>query len=262
MPARCSSRPLPAYLLLNYRALGRCGAARRRSTTLARARCVVAVDAYASEEMKRVAHVLLPAGTFAETSGTYVNLEGRWQSQGGAAQAARRVRARRGRSCACSAICWICPASTTSPPSRCAMSSRRGIERRAAPPAACWPRARCRRRPPSAVIDLPMYQIDPVLRRAAPLLRTARWARASAAVRGRRRECADAVCGRQLPAYVHSTLFTLLLTRGADSVGRLPDAVGAQAHRLDADAHRPESRAHLRSSAAAWASRSPMSSSS
>jgi NADH-quinone oxidoreductase subunit G len=40
----------------------------------------------ASEEMKRVAHMLLPAGTFAETSGTYVNLEGRWQSHGGAAK--------------------------------------------------------------------------------------------------------------------------------------------------------------------------------
>ncbi len=30
--------------------------------------------------------MLLPAGTFAETSGTYVNLEGRWQSFGGAAR--------------------------------------------------------------------------------------------------------------------------------------------------------------------------------
>ena len=28
---------------------------------------------------------MLPMGTFAETSGTYVNCEGRWQSQAGAA---------------------------------------------------------------------------------------------------------------------------------------------------------------------------------
>ena len=35
----------------------------------------------------------------------------------------------------------------------------------------------------------------------------------------------------------------------ADPVGRLPDAVGAQAHRLDADALRPQPRAHLRPAA-------------
>jgi NADH-quinone oxidoreductase subunit G len=37
-----------------------------------------------------VAHVLLPISTFVETSGTYVNLEGLWQSFTGAAQAAGR----------------------------------------------------------------------------------------------------------------------------------------------------------------------------
>jgi NADH-quinone oxidoreductase subunit G len=52
--------------------------------TLARSEFVVAVTPFASEEMRAVAHVLLPMGTFAETSGTYVNCEGRWQSQGGA----------------------------------------------------------------------------------------------------------------------------------------------------------------------------------
>ena len=30
--------------------------------------------------------VLLPVGTFAETSGTFVNVEGRWQSLAGAAR--------------------------------------------------------------------------------------------------------------------------------------------------------------------------------
>jgi len=47
---------------------------------------VVAVTPYASAAMKRVAQVLLPAGSFAETSGTYVNLEGRWQSYAGVAR--------------------------------------------------------------------------------------------------------------------------------------------------------------------------------
>jgi NADH-quinone oxidoreductase subunit G len=52
---------------------------------LAQAELVVAITPFASETLRRVAHVLLPAGTFAETSGTYVNLEGVWQSQTGAA---------------------------------------------------------------------------------------------------------------------------------------------------------------------------------
>jgi NADH-quinone oxidoreductase subunit G len=46
---------------------------------------VVALTPYASEELKSVATVLLPIGSFAETSGTYVNLEGRWQSFAGVA---------------------------------------------------------------------------------------------------------------------------------------------------------------------------------
>jgi NADH-quinone oxidoreductase subunit G len=76
---------LAGYLLLNTEPW--LDAARPQALeVLQRAGCIVAVTAYASAEMKRVAHVLLPAGTFAETSGTYVNLEGRWQSQGGAAR--------------------------------------------------------------------------------------------------------------------------------------------------------------------------------
>ncbi len=45
-----------------------------------RTELVVAITPFVSEELKRIAHVLLPIGTFAETSGTYVNCEGRWQS--------------------------------------------------------------------------------------------------------------------------------------------------------------------------------------
>ena len=41
---------------------------------------VVAVTPYASEAMKAYATVLLPSAPWAETSGTYVNVEGRWQS--------------------------------------------------------------------------------------------------------------------------------------------------------------------------------------
>jgi NADH-quinone oxidoreductase subunit G len=45
------------------------------------AACVVALTPYASKELLARAHVLLPIGSFAETSGSYVNLDGRWQSQ-------------------------------------------------------------------------------------------------------------------------------------------------------------------------------------
>jgi NADH-quinone oxidoreductase subunit G len=47
---------------------------------------VVAITPFANEQLREIANVLLPIGTFAETSGTYVNLEGVWQTQNGAAQ--------------------------------------------------------------------------------------------------------------------------------------------------------------------------------
>ena len=53
--------------------------------TLAKAEFVVAMTPFVSDQLKKVAHVILPIGTFAETSGTYVNMEGMWQSQAGAA---------------------------------------------------------------------------------------------------------------------------------------------------------------------------------
>ena len=53
---------------------------------LAKAEFVVAMTPFANDALKKVAHVILPIGTFVETSGTYVNMEGLWQSQAGAAQ--------------------------------------------------------------------------------------------------------------------------------------------------------------------------------
>jgi NADH-quinone oxidoreductase subunit G len=46
---------------------------------------VVAATPYADDTLRNLAHVLLPISTFAETSGTYVNFEGLWQSVAGAA---------------------------------------------------------------------------------------------------------------------------------------------------------------------------------
>ncbi len=78
------SAPLEAYLLWDMEP----GADTLNPKTvevLRGATYVVAATPYLTEELKSVAHVLLPIGTFAETSGTYVNLEGQWQSFAGAA---------------------------------------------------------------------------------------------------------------------------------------------------------------------------------
>jgi NADH-quinone oxidoreductase subunit G len=53
---------------------------------LASADLVIAVTSHLPESLRGVVHVVLPIGTFAETSGTYVNAEGRWQSWAGAAK--------------------------------------------------------------------------------------------------------------------------------------------------------------------------------
>ena len=55
------------------------------ASVFARTELTVALTPFVSEELRRIAHVMLPIGTFAETSGTYVNCEGLWQSQSGAA---------------------------------------------------------------------------------------------------------------------------------------------------------------------------------
>jgi NADH-quinone oxidoreductase subunit G len=46
---------------------------------------VIAATSHLSESLRAAAHVVLPIGTFAESSGTFVNVEGRWQSWSGAA---------------------------------------------------------------------------------------------------------------------------------------------------------------------------------
>jgi NADH-quinone oxidoreductase subunit G len=56
------------------------------SPALGSAELVVAVTTHLPENLRCFVHVVLPIGSFAETSGTYVNAEGRWQSWAGAAK--------------------------------------------------------------------------------------------------------------------------------------------------------------------------------
>jgi NADH-quinone oxidoreductase subunit G len=57
------------------------------SEALAGAEFVVAATTHLPERLRDVAHVVLPIGSFAESSGTFVNVEGRWQSWAGAVSA-------------------------------------------------------------------------------------------------------------------------------------------------------------------------------
>ena len=93
----------------------------RAAQVLRGAECVIALTPYMSEATGSNATILLPIGTFAETSGTYVNLEGRWQSFAGAVKPVGECRPG-GRCCAFSAICLILRVSTTRAPKGCATS--------------------------------------------------------------------------------------------------------------------------------------------
>jgi NADH-quinone oxidoreductase subunit G len=76
--------PLKAYLLFGgidpANDLGASPAA------LGAAELVVAATTHLPASLRAVAHVVLPIGSFAESSGTFVNAEGRWQSWVGAAK--------------------------------------------------------------------------------------------------------------------------------------------------------------------------------
>ncbi|MCZ0953572.1 MAG: molybdopterin-dependent oxidoreductase [Rhodospirillaceae bacterium] len=53
---------------------------------------VICFTSYLSDALEGVADILLPVATFAETAGTYVNVEGTWQSVGAAADTVGEAR--------------------------------------------------------------------------------------------------------------------------------------------------------------------------
>lgn len=78
---------LAACLLLNIEPDTDAVNAKALLSALTNADFVVSVSAYNSASLKDVADVLLPAASFTETSGTYVNAEGFWQSFNGVLKA-------------------------------------------------------------------------------------------------------------------------------------------------------------------------------
>ena len=76
--------PLKAYLLLGLEPEIDCWDGRRALRAMQAAEFIVSMTAYQSEVMREYADVLLPIALFAETSGSYINVEGRLQSFTGA----------------------------------------------------------------------------------------------------------------------------------------------------------------------------------
>src|SRR6187549_1880806 len=132
---------------------------------------VVAATPYVTDELKSVAHVLLPIGTFAETSGTFVNLEGQWQSFAGAALPVGESRPGwKVLRVLGNLLGFAGFEALSSEEVRDAL--RKLVERSAAPLATAS--ASVVSNPPAtvAVADLPMYQGDGILRRATALQKT------------------------------------------------------------------------------------------
>lgn len=78
--------PRKAYVLLGIEPEFDCWDSAAALTAVQDAEFVVSLTAYASETTKAYSNVLLPIAAFAETSGSYVNAEGRCQSFQGAAK--------------------------------------------------------------------------------------------------------------------------------------------------------------------------------
>ncbi len=161
--------PLAGYLLLGAEPWAD-GVQPNALGTLQRARFVGAITAYASPTMLQVAHVLLPAAAFAETSGTYVNLEGRWQSFTGAARPPGSARP-------AWKILRVLGNLLDLPGFDYQSSEMVRDELRAAVEAAPRLGYESRFVPGTTGVvenlrDVPMYQVDPILRRAPSLQQT------------------------------------------------------------------------------------------
>jgi NADH-quinone oxidoreductase subunit G len=164
------SAPLDAYLLWDFEP-GADSLQSKSLEALRGAKFVVAATPYVTDELKSVAHVLLPIGSFAETSGTYVNLEGQWQSFNGAAVPVGEARPGwKVLRVLGNLLGFAGFEALSSEEVRDAL--RRLVERSAAPLAP--PAAQVGTTPSGAitVTDLPMYQGDAIVRRATALQRT------------------------------------------------------------------------------------------
>jgi NADH-quinone oxidoreductase subunit G len=85
--AQMVAKPTKAYLLMGVDPSLDHGAGAQMTAALEQAQTVVALTTYKSEELLALADCLLPIAPFTETSGTYVNAEGKAQSFNGVVKA-------------------------------------------------------------------------------------------------------------------------------------------------------------------------------
>ena len=78
--AEMAGSDLDTVLLFNLEPEHDLAGGRQVVSQLAERNFVVAMTPYATDTLRECADLLLPIGTYAETSGTFVNCEGRWQS--------------------------------------------------------------------------------------------------------------------------------------------------------------------------------------
>lgn len=71
---------LKSYILLNVEPELESANSGQALQALRQAECVIVLSPFVSETMKEYAHVILPIATFAETAGTFINIENKWQS--------------------------------------------------------------------------------------------------------------------------------------------------------------------------------------
>ncbi len=78
--AQMIEQPRKNYLLLGIEPEFDCANGAQALAAMQQAEFVVALTPYVTDTLREYADVLLPSSTFAETSGTFINIEGRWQS--------------------------------------------------------------------------------------------------------------------------------------------------------------------------------------
>lgn len=79
-------KPRKAYILLNVEPDLDCANTQHAIAALAQSSFVVALSMYRDPVLEEHADVILPIGAFTESSGTYVNVNGEWQSFSGVAE--------------------------------------------------------------------------------------------------------------------------------------------------------------------------------
>ena len=78
--ARMLEKSLKAYLLLDVEPEFDCDNPNQAQSVVKNADCVIAITPFIHDNLLESADIILPSAAFGETSGTFVNAEGRWQS--------------------------------------------------------------------------------------------------------------------------------------------------------------------------------------